>query len=184
MFTQSTGTEPLDDLPWSVEVPEGGEARFDPHLIYGSAAAVAGFLLLDGEPAEGWVARLGSDHGFTQVDEVVLDAGGAFRLRARRVGSHLLELGGPDGGRFQRSLELERGELPVSLEVSTGRVSRRDDGEPAPAALFWSGADGWVFRARLRPGEACTAPVGRLRVGGGQDADHVEVQPGQTVEIP
>ncbi len=169
--------------PWSVDIPEGRRVRLDPDLSKESEVVALVRLAFDERPTRGWQALLMDPNGQRTWDRSE-PAAGALRLGTWRAGTYQIELRGPNGERFRRTVELGVGTREFELTFATGRLARAL-GPLAPGLpVRWESADGWHYRADLRPGSEQIAPAGRLRIGSGGDMEFVELAAGQRLELP
>lgn len=168
------GTKSAGEIPANCRVFEGETTRVDLWLEAEDEGdcQLAGRLVIDGKPAEGWLASLDQE-GDTAAEARAFDEPGSFRVAVDEPGSYRLSLR-PDTNEPSAmlaifdSLELYEGTRFWSLELRTGTLEGTlgaAGGEDELVFYRWERGSVQCF-APLVPGEAgrfrCSrAPAGR-----------------------
>lgn len=182
-------------------VVEGRTTRHDVD-VRGTTRRIDGRLVIDGEPAAGWTARLEDAEALFQQDVAgssVLDASGSFSL-AVEGGVHRLVLETSETSsafvRVSRAIGPDHAGEETTLEVVTGTV-RGTAPKGARVRLSASFGGGWSYLATVEADEhgAFTArtPPGRVTIAVERaepgkftrfvDATVVDVKTGATVDV-
>lgn len=150
------GTKPAREVPSNCRVFEGETTRVDLWLEGEDekACVLTGRLVIDGEPAEGWLASLDRE-GSAAGEPRPFDEPGTFRLAVREPGSYRLGLR-PDTADPGAMLaifdpvELYQGTSYWSLELETGKLEGK---------LAASGENELVFYRWVRGALECYVPL-------------------------
>ncbi|MEX1026150.1 MAG: carboxypeptidase-like regulatory domain-containing protein [Planctomycetota bacterium] len=147
-----------EEIAWNCEVQAGETTRFDLRERRIAPVELAGTLTIDGGGAEGWVARLDDDAGFTKTDgpRTALDESGAFTLAVDEPGEYRLSILDPSQAAkvVTTRVLLSAGRNAWSARFDTGELVLHSLAEPAAESVDFLVAEreGFVFLCWLRPG--------------------------------
>jgi hypothetical protein len=194
------------EFPWNCVVEEGQTTHFDLDLAHGSSCSLSIQMSVDGKPAAGWMASLGTDQPTREHKEVggALDGEGRLHLESLDVGSYRLVIQWPaesgEKGQIEASIDLKVGENSWPCTLHTGRIQGHVSPRPGEVRLSyaWGQSKEFVYSSRIEVDAEGRFSIFGLSYGRGviermeKGADGawketsmtpVDVSPGQTAEV-